>query len=404
MNFLTLPNQNLFSNIIDGGFFAQADLPAPLAGAFVGFDSATDSLINVSLSSVFHTAPETDEFCLDLNRDDFEIGDRFDIAVRVFDENGKLQNFGSTELTIFVDEFLNDGTILFGITTRELSHDRVNPSEVARLENEAVEAYLNGETDEVPACLVEDAQISLDTTLLTSPALATLDTRFASVFGHNTEETAVLCHVALSHVLPRAPRSETIEVPLSLIEGAEGLKVAESFSVLMNLPSEGLNVRLFIVVEEIWGDIVFLRLCRREDLSRIVEEVAILGAESAIWEEAGIEEVSRLEELARWVSLFSSLDPTAHEEGADLTSQIESLSFEAGSLKVSPDFESVQSRVVSAFDLAGTDEEVLPVLWDLSSFEGIKVERGPLGGRVRLVSINAVEVLKLLKDRLTGQL
>ena len=157
MNFLTLPNQSLSSNILDGGFFAQADLPAPLAGAFVGFDGATDSLINVALSSVFNTAPESDEFCLDLNREDFEIGDRFDIAVRVFDEDGSLQNFGSTDLTIFVDEFLNDGTVLFGITTRELSHGRVNPSEVARLENEAVDAYLNGETDEVPACLVEEA-------------------------------------------------------------------------------------------------------------------------------------------------------------------------------------------------------------------------------------------------------
>ena len=157
MNFLTLPNQNLSSNILRGGFFAQADLPAPLAGAFVGFDDATDALINVALSSVFHTAPESDEFALDLDRDDFQIGDRFDIAVRVFDEDGNLQNFGSTDLTIFVDEFMNDGTILFGITTRELSHDRVNPSEVARLENEAVDAYLNGETDEVPACLVEEA-------------------------------------------------------------------------------------------------------------------------------------------------------------------------------------------------------------------------------------------------------
>lgn len=157
MNFLTLPNQNLSSNILRGGFFAQADLPAPLAGAFVGFDDATDALINVALSSVFHTAPESDEFALDLDRDDFQIGDRFDIAVRVFDEDGSLQNFGSTDLTIFVDEFMNDGTILFGITTRDLSHDRVNPSEVARLENEAVDAYLNGETDEVPACLVEEA-------------------------------------------------------------------------------------------------------------------------------------------------------------------------------------------------------------------------------------------------------
>jgi hypothetical protein len=247
-----------------------------------------------------------------------------------------------------------------------------------------------------------NTQILIDSSLLLDFALASLDARFASVFGHNTKETAVLAHVALSHVLPRAPRSETIEVPLSLIENAGELKVAQSFSVLMDLPSEGLNVRLFIVVEEIWGDTVFLRVCRREDLSEIVKGIATLGAESAIWENDR-EEASRLEALAIEVGMFLDLDPTAREEGADIASQIQSLSFETEKVKVSPDLNSVKSRVVSCFDIEGSDEDIVPVLWTMSSLSGIKIERGPLGARVRLVSLGSSLVFEMLKEAFSSE-
>jgi hypothetical protein len=252
-----------------------------------------------------------------------------------------------------------------------------------------------------------NTQISLDTILLASPALATLDARLAPIFGHNTDETAVLAHVALSHVHGRAPRSETIEVPLSLIEGSEDLQIADSFSVLMDIPSEGLKVRLFLVVEEIWEGVVFVRVCRREDLKEIFREIALAGVDAVSLSEEDWSfvksEKERLQNLATAVP-FMDLDPTAREEGADLQTETEALSFETEAVKVVPT--ATVSRRIIGFDLQllVPFEDLRDLLIDLDETEGLRV-RGVAGKRslrIELKGRGEKSALQILKETFGG--
>ena len=116
---MNMPTTTLKSNLNANKSFIKVTAPADLKNCFGDLQEPTDAIHHVSLSSVFSTAPNKDEFtvCLTkLNMNKVTVGKAYSITVLDYDGYKKrATNKNSSKLTVKAAEQLNTNEMLFNV-------------------------------------------------------------------------------------------------------------------------------------------------------------------------------------------------------------------------------------------------------------------------------------------------